>query len=44
MIVWPGYARSTVSKIAEDYSLESVNEIMVDLLAHCEREKAIWVG
>lgn len=40
----PGYGRSTVSNKPEDYSLESVNSIMGALLAHLNRDSAIWIG
>lgn len=39
-----GYGKSTVSKDTSDYSLEMVNRCMKELLDHCGREQAVWVG
>lgn len=39
-----GYGRSTVHRRHEDYALEESVADMLELLAHLERDKAVWVG
>ena len=39
-----GYGRSTVSRDVRDYSLEVLVGDLIALLAHLERQEAIWVG
>lgn len=40
----PGYGGSTANKVTEDYSMESINEGLVELLKAQKKEKAVWLG
>jgi soluble epoxide hydrolase / lipid-phosphate phosphatase len=39
-----GYGRSTVTRNSRDYRLEQIVSDILTLLAHLEREEAIWIG
>jgi soluble epoxide hydrolase/lipid-phosphate phosphatase len=39
-----GYGRSTVTSEASDYRLERIVSDMLALLAHLQKEEAIWIG
>jgi len=39
-----GYGRSTVTRETADYRLERIVLDMLALLAHLERQEAIWIG
>jgi len=40
----PGYGKSTVTRVASDYSIQNQLTALLSLLSHLKAEKAIWIG